>query len=143
MSAIGRAGPPSITLRISTVASIPSEDSCSVGLDLVLGGGNRAAAFSGHVLFYVRDNDARAIPARELYGHRDRSLRILRSVLGAALRAVVALPLASQSAPVTASSPPRGDIGLVWALVVLLLYPACAWYAAVKRRRRDAWMSYL
>ena len=43
-------------------------------------------------------------------------MRILRSVLGAALCAVVALPLASQSAPVTVSSPPRGDIGLVWAL---------------------------
>jgi uncharacterized membrane protein len=31
----------------------------------------------------------------------------------------------------------------VWILVVLLLYPACAWYAGVKQRRRDWWLSYL
>jgi uncharacterized membrane protein len=32
---------------------------------------------------------------------------------------------------------------LVWVLVVLMLYPACKWFAEVKRRRRDAWLSYL
>ncbi len=31
----------------------------------------------------------------------------------------------------------------VWIAVVLILYPACRWYAGVKRRRRDAWLSYL
>jgi len=31
----------------------------------------------------------------------------------------------------------------VWVLVLALLYPACAWFAAVKRRRRDWWLSYL
>lgn len=31
----------------------------------------------------------------------------------------------------------------VWALVVVLLYPACRWFAAVKARRRDWWLSYL
>jgi hypothetical protein len=31
---------------------------------------------------------------------------------------------------------------LMWALVVLILYPPCAWFAALKRRRRDAWLSY-
>ena len=31
----------------------------------------------------------------------------------------------------------------VWALVVLLLYPACRWFAALKARRRDWWLSYL
>jgi uncharacterized membrane protein len=30
-----------------------------------------------------------------------------------------------------------------WAAGVILLYPLCAWYAAVKRRRRDWWLSYL
>jgi len=30
-----------------------------------------------------------------------------------------------------------------WALTVLLLYPLCRWFAGVKRRRRDAWLSYL
>lgn len=31
----------------------------------------------------------------------------------------------------------------VWVAVVLLLYPACKWYAALKRRRKDWWLSYL
>ena len=31
----------------------------------------------------------------------------------------------------------------VWLAVVLLLYPACKWYAALKRRRKDWWLSYL
>ena len=32
---------------------------------------------------------------------------------------------------------------LVWAGVVLALYPACRWFAGVKARRREAWLSYL
>jgi uncharacterized membrane protein len=32
---------------------------------------------------------------------------------------------------------------LVWACVVLALYPLCRWFAGVKRRRSDAWLSYL
>ncbi|MGH7526752.1 MAG: DUF1624 domain-containing protein, partial [Gemmatimonadales bacterium] len=27
--------------------------------------------------------------------------------------------------------------------VVALLYPACRWFAELKRRRRDVWLSYL
>ncbi|MDT7688902.1 MAG: hypothetical protein QOE46_1661 [Acidobacteriota bacterium] len=30
----------------------------------------------------------------------------------------------------------------VWLGVVVALYPACRWFAAVKSRRRDAWLSY-
>jgi len=32
---------------------------------------------------------------------------------------------------------------LVWFGVVLALYPVCRWFAGVKRRRRDPWLSYL
>lgn len=32
---------------------------------------------------------------------------------------------------------------LVWLSVVLMLYPVCRWFARVKKRRRDAWLSYL
>ena len=32
---------------------------------------------------------------------------------------------------------------LIWIGVVVLLYPVCRWFAEVKRRRRDAWLSYL
>lgn len=30
-----------------------------------------------------------------------------------------------------------------WLASLLVLYPVCAWFAAVKRRRRDWWLSYL
>ena len=32
---------------------------------------------------------------------------------------------------------------VVWALVVILLYPLCHWVAGVKARRRDWWLSYV
>jgi uncharacterized membrane protein len=32
---------------------------------------------------------------------------------------------------------------LIWIGVVLALYPCCRWYAAVKRRSRNPWLSYL
>jgi uncharacterized membrane protein len=31
----------------------------------------------------------------------------------------------------------------VWTAVVVLLYPACRWFARVRQRRRDWWLSYL
>ena len=34
-------------------------------------------------------------------------------------------------------------IYLIWILVVVMLYPLCRWYAALKQRRSDAWLSYL
>jgi hypothetical protein len=32
---------------------------------------------------------------------------------------------------------------LVWAAVVIVAYPLCRWYAGLKARRRDWWLSYL
>jgi len=32
---------------------------------------------------------------------------------------------------------------LIWLLVVVALYPACRWFADVKRRRGDPWLGYL
>jgi uncharacterized membrane protein len=32
---------------------------------------------------------------------------------------------------------------LLWVGVLVVLYPACRWFAGVKRRRRAAWLSYL
>jgi hypothetical protein len=32
---------------------------------------------------------------------------------------------------------------LVWAIIVVMLYPLCRWFAALKARRHDAWLSYL
>lgn len=36
-----------------------------------------------------------------------------------------------------------GSVYLVWAVTVLTMYPACAWFAAIKARRRDWWLKYL
>jgi uncharacterized membrane protein len=46
-------------------------------------------------------------------------------------------------------SPPPGwgfslpVVYLVWAFVVVAMYPLCRWFAAVKQRRSEAWLSYL
>jgi len=32
---------------------------------------------------------------------------------------------------------------LAWIIAVFMLYPACQWFADLKRRRREAWLSYL
>jgi uncharacterized membrane protein len=32
---------------------------------------------------------------------------------------------------------------LAWAFVVIAMYPLCRWFAALKQRRSDAWLSYL
>jgi uncharacterized membrane protein len=36
-----------------------------------------------------------------------------------------------------------GMLYLVWAIAITLLYPACRWFAELKARRRDWWLSYL
>ena len=46
------------------------------------------------------------------------------------------------------TAPPGWGLGLpwiyaIWIGVVLALYPLCRWYAGVKRRRTDWWLSYL
>jgi uncharacterized membrane protein len=35
------------------------------------------------------------------------------------------------------------DIYVVWLSVVVVLYPLCRWFAALKQRRHDWWLSYL
>jgi len=32
---------------------------------------------------------------------------------------------------------------LVWAVVVVAMYPLCRWFGELKRRRTDAWLSYV
>ncbi len=38
---------------------------------------------------------------------------------------------------------PLPVVYLIWVGVVLALYPACRWFAGLKARRRDPWLSYL
>jgi uncharacterized membrane protein len=45
-------------------------------------------------------------------------------------------------------TPPNAGFGLgtvygLWLLFVLALYPACCWFAALKKRRADGWLRYL
>ncbi len=64
---------------------------------------------------------------------------------------VAGQPLAWQFAtPLERPSPNPGNLGfslwvvyLLWILGTLLLYPLCRWFADVKRRRSDWWLSYL
>jgi hypothetical protein len=36
-----------------------------------------------------------------------------------------------------------GAVYLLWMAIVLALYPACRWFADMKARRREWWLSYL
>ncbi len=56
--------------------------------------------------------------------------------------AATALASAAVVGPASAR-PSRKRLDMVWAGVVLALYPACRWFATVKARRRDPWLSYL
>jgi uncharacterized membrane protein len=38
---------------------------------------------------------------------------------------------------------PLWTVYVVWVVVLLLLYPACGWFARLKQRRHDRWLSYL
>jgi uncharacterized membrane protein len=38
---------------------------------------------------------------------------------------------------------PLPVVYLMWAIVVLTMYPLCRWYAGLKQRRSDPWLSYL
>jgi uncharacterized membrane protein len=61
---------------------------------------------------------------------------------GDSVRRLVASPIDWASIP-----PPRGVdlwvVYVVWIGGVLLLYPLCKWFAGVKARRREWWLSYL
>ena len=38
---------------------------------------------------------------------------------------------------------PLPGVYAVWLVVVVALYPLCNWFAGVKKRRSDWWLSYL
>jgi hypothetical protein len=38
---------------------------------------------------------------------------------------------------------PLWTVYAVWIVVLLVLYPACLWFARLKRRRHDWWLTYL
>jgi len=64
-----------------------------------------------------------------------------------------AIPISFALYGAEAVKPPPGPAGsamlglpatyVAWALAVLLLYPACKWFARLKAQRRDWWLGYL
>jgi uncharacterized membrane protein len=66
---------------------------------------------------------------------------------GSAAWSFIFHPVPSMGGPVKLYPPDFGyDLWvayLVWATIVVGLYPACRWFAGVKARRKDWWLSYL
>jgi len=64
-----------------------------------------------------------------------------------------ALPVSFWLYGAAAVKPPPGPAGsamlglsatyISWVIAILILYPACVWFARIKERRRDWWLSYL
>jgi hypothetical protein len=64
-----------------------------------------------------------------------------------------AIPVSFALYGADATLPPPGPAGsamlglgaayIAWVVAILLLYPLCRWFAGVKQRRRDWWLSYL
>jgi uncharacterized membrane protein len=65
------------------------------------------------------------------------------------IRLGVVSPWLFANHPMGNPEPPQGYVWslpllyLVWAIAILLLYPACRWFAALKARRSDWWLQYL
>ena len=66
---------------------------------------------------------------------------------------ITAIPVSFALYGADATLPPPGPAGsamlglgaayIAWVVAILLLYPLCRWFAGVKQRRRDWWLSYL
>lgn len=82
---------------------------------------------------------AHAVPADAIPAVAGGSTTVERARAGTRLRSLLALAWRS-----------RKDWGFglpgvyaAWLVVLAVLYPACGWYSALKRRRRDGWLFYL
>ena len=87
----------------------------------------------------------------EVFGRVPLFFYVLHIVLAHALAGLVALWAGYGTSVLTGffpDFPAEWGYGLpvvygVWLLVLALLYPLCRWFAQVKRRRSDWWLSYL
>jgi uncharacterized membrane protein len=72
---------------------------------------------------------------------------ILLGVMRYGPKGFLLLPAPSMGSPANLFPPNYGydlwAVYAVWIAVVVMLYPACRWYAGLKQRRRDWWLSYL
>lgn len=68
--------------------------------------------------------------------------RVLRAERGRPLDVRIAKPRVVSVHPATwLGLVPSNDL-LLWALVAGILYPVCRWFAMIKQRRTDTWLSY-
>ena len=87
----------------------------------------------------------------QMFGRVPLFFYVLHIVLAHALAGLVALAAGYGTSVLTGfffDFPREWGYGLpvvygVWLLVLALLYPLCRWFADVKRRRSDWWLSYL
>ncbi|HKQ59517.1 MAG TPA: heparan-alpha-glucosaminide N-acetyltransferase domain-containing protein [Candidatus Eisenbacteria bacterium] len=101
---------------------------------------------------------ARGLPARmvEVFGRVPFFFYLLHIPLIHALALMVSRirlgevsPWLFANFPMGNPPPPEGYawslplLYMVWAVAIALLYPACRWFADLKARRRDPWLSYL
>jgi uncharacterized membrane protein len=72
---------------------------------------------------------------------------ILLGVIHYGAHSFLLLPAPSMGSPASVFPPNYGyDLWVVyavWIAVVAMLYPVCRWYAGLKQRRHDWWLSYL
>ena len=99
----------------------------------------------------------RLVPHRTSALHRRGQHRVplffyvLHNALAHLAAGLIALAAGYGTAVLTASfkTLPEGwgyglaGVYVAWLLVLVALYPACRWFAGVKRRRTDWWLSYL
>jgi uncharacterized membrane protein len=87
----------------------------------------------------------------ETFGRVPLFFYVLHFFLAHLAAGVVAMAMGFGTTVLTGSFlefPKEWGVGLpavyvAWLLVIATLYPACRWYAALKRRRKDWWLSYL
>ncbi len=105
------------------------------------------------VLVLAERGLAAAVPALVTFGRVPLFYYLLHLPLIHGLAVLAALVVGRNAAVLFSNTflfaRPEGygfDLGVVYAVtatVLLLLYPACRWFAGVKARRRDVWLSYL
>jgi hypothetical protein len=73
----------------------------------------------------------------------------LLALLVSKIRLGFVSPWLFENHPMGNSEPPDGYLWslpwlyLVWAIAIVLLYPACRWFAEIKSKRSDWWLKYL
>ena len=127
--------------QISTVAALFADDP-GPSDDFPVGGGRRNPAMAAAGAYRRQSSDVLLRSARALDA-RHRGHRVLRHYGQAhwmfESNGIEQFPVARP--PGWGYSLPM--VYLIWAFVVVALYPLCKWYAGLKQRSSNPWLSYL